>query len=131
MWLDWRLSKEIRIRSLNGSATFGFVDAVYLPTTARARSLALGGLGEIDAALATIDAGLAESRRQGLLFDECQLLRTHVHLARSAGMEPPPSYARDAAAIADRPIATTARADAIHQCPRWDSNPHALSDNGF
>ena len=84
------------------AATFGFVDAVYLPTTARARSLALGGLGEIDAALAAIDAGLAESRRQGLLFDECLLLRTHVHLARSAGMDPPPSYERDAAVIAER-----------------------------
>ena len=54
------------------------------------RARALAALGRHDEALTVVDAGLAQARKQGLLFDEALLLADRNEIVCQAGGEPDP-----------------------------------------
>ncbi len=84
------------------AAAAGFVDPVYQPALCRARALALAGLGDLDGAAASLEAGVSSARQQGLLYEEGLLLLTRLRLDREAGAESSASMTLDARDIFER-----------------------------
>jgi len=70
---------------------FGEVDAVYRPTLARVRVMALGRLGRDIEADEELAAGLDAARQQGLAYEEALLLQESIRLSRRRHQVPDPA----------------------------------------
>jgi len=74
----------------DAEALAGGVDPVYGPSVARARTMALTMMGQLDAAQDQVLAGISAAQEQGLAYEEALLRLAQVEISRAAGLSPEP-----------------------------------------
>jgi Tfp pilus assembly protein PilF len=83
----------------DAASVAGGVDPLYAPSVARARTLALTKMGQLDLAQGEVLAGISAAQDQGLAYEEAMLLLAKVEIRRAAGLKPDPEDLERAEAL--------------------------------
>jgi class 3 adenylate cyclase/tetratricopeptide (TPR) repeat protein len=83
----------------DAEAVAGGVDPLYGPSVARARTMALIKMGQLDAAQDQVLPGISAAQEQGLAYEEAMLRLLKVEIRRATGLSPDPGDIERAEAL--------------------------------